>query len=73
MNTQTIEHALDPDLRLSQQALQRAALRARELAQQTGTSIVICRNGVVEHLPPQQGITSQPVPELPAADGNEQQ
>jgi hypothetical protein len=32
--------------------LQRAAQRARELAKQTGTVIVISRNDVVEHIRP---------------------
>ena len=52
MNKQPIENALDPDLRFSHQALQRAALRAHEVARQTGTLIVIYRNGAVEHVQP---------------------
>jgi hypothetical protein len=53
MNKQPIEQAQDRDLRLSLAALQRAAQRARELAAATGTSLVISRNGVVEHLMPE--------------------
>ncbi len=52
MNKNPVETARDADLRLSPIALQRAALRARELAAQTGTAIVISRNGVIEHIMP---------------------
>ena len=52
MNKQPIESALDPDLRLSAVALQRAAHRAHELARQTGTAVVISRDGVVLHVQP---------------------
>jgi nucleotide-binding universal stress UspA family protein len=52
MNKRLIDTARDPDLRLSYQALLRAANRARQVALQTGTSIVISRNGVVEVLDP---------------------
>ncbi len=50
MNTRPIETALDADLRQSLQAMQRAARRARELVEQTGTALVISRNGVVEQV-----------------------
>ena len=53
MNKQPIELARDADLRLTHTALRRAALRAHELARQTGTAIVVSRQGVIEHLPPQ--------------------
>jgi len=33
--------------------MQRAARRARELAAQTGTAIVVSRNGVIEYIHPQ--------------------
>ena len=52
MNTQPIEFARDSDLRLSQAALQRAALRARELAIKTGTSIVVVQHGVLKQINP---------------------
>lgn len=52
MNKQPIEMARDADLRFSQQALQRAAQRARELAVQTGTAIVVSRLGVLEQINP---------------------
>jgi len=52
MNNRPIDTARDPDLRHSYQALLRAAKRAREVAVQTGTLIVISRNGVVELLDP---------------------
>lgn len=47
-----IETARTRDLRGSWAALQRAARRARELAAQTGTALVVNRNGVVEHIYP---------------------
>jgi hypothetical protein len=52
MNTEPITTAQDSDLRMSFAALERAALRAHALAAQTGTTIVISRNGVVEQLTP---------------------
>jgi len=52
MNTQPIEFARDSDLRLSQAALQRAALRARELAVQTGTFVVVTQHGVLTQINP---------------------
>lgn len=58
MNTKTIEEAHDADLRLSGTALQRASQRARELAQSTGTAIVLCHDGVIEHLMPQPANTA---------------
>lgn len=52
MNKSSIATARDVDLRLSAQALERAALRAREIARQTGTAIVVRRGGVMETLYP---------------------
>lgn len=52
MNKLPIDQARDKDLRLSQQALERAAQRAHDLARSTGTFIVVSRNGVIEHLTP---------------------
>lgn len=53
MNKQPIEQAFDRDLRLSRVAMQRAAQRARDLANATGTAIVISHDGVIEHLRPE--------------------
>ena len=47
-----IEQAMNPDLRGSWPALQRAAQRARELAAQTGTAIVVSRNGLIAYIQP---------------------
>lgn len=58
MNKQPIELARDADLRLTHTALRRAAQRAQELARQTGTVIVISRQGVIEHLQPQPELAS---------------
>lgn len=59
MNKQPIERARDADLRLSAQAMQRAARRARDLAAQTGTLIVVSRNGVIEQIEPKQEFIAQ--------------
>jgi len=50
MNTQPIATARDADLRLSVAAMQRASMRAREVARQTGTAIVISQGGVVQQI-----------------------
>jgi LDH2 family malate/lactate/ureidoglycolate dehydrogenase len=55
MNKEPIENARDADLRLSKTAMQRAARRARELAAQTGTAIVVSRHGVLEEIAPRPG------------------
>lgn len=47
-----IINAASSGLRGSLPALQRAALRARKLAAETGTAIVVSRNGVIEHIHP---------------------
>lgn len=52
MNKQPIEQARDADLRQSQTALRRAAQRARDVAQSTGTALVVSRDGVIEYLVP---------------------
>jgi hypothetical protein len=54
MNVRPLETAHDPDLRLSMQAMQRAARRAREIARQTDTFLVVSRNGTVEWLSPEE-------------------
>jgi hypothetical protein len=59
MNKQPLEQAVDRDLRLSQVAMQRAAQRARDLAEATGTSIIVSHDGVIEHLNPKS-------PEIPS-------
>lgn len=47
-------------LRLSQVALQRAAQRAHDLAKATGTTIVVSRGGVIEHINPEAGDDANP-------------
>lgn len=47
-----IEQARNPDLRGSLPALLRAAQRARELAMQTGTELIVSRDGVIERVDP---------------------
>lgn len=50
MNQKPISQVKDSDLRLSMAALERAAIRARELAERTGTELIISRNGVIERV-----------------------
>lgn len=45
MNGKPISQAKDPDLRNADIAIKRAAKRAREIAKQSGTQLVINRNG----------------------------
>ena len=59
MNTKSIEFARDPDLRSSQAAMQRAARRARELAAQTGTALIVSHNGVIKSI--QFGADGEPL------------
>jgi hypothetical protein len=51
-NPRPIEEARNPLLRSAQTALQRAAIRARSIAAQTGTYLVIGRDAVVEFVDP---------------------
>lgn len=52
MNERPIEQALDTDLRLSIVALRRAAQRARDIAQRTGTDLVVIEHGKLLHIAP---------------------
>jgi DNA polymerase III sliding clamp (beta) subunit (PCNA family) len=52
MNRRPIEQAQDRDLRLSRQALERAAKRAYSLAAETGTSVIVLSNGILEEIHP---------------------
>ena len=45
---------VDADLRGSLQAIRRAALKARQVAQETGTDLIVVRSGQVVRVPPQQ-------------------
>lgn len=47
-----LEEAASADLRNSWAAMMRAARRARLVAAQTGTAIVVMRNGTLEHIYP---------------------
>jgi len=59
MNNRPIEQSLDTDLRLSIVALRRAALRAREIAQRTGTDLIVVEHGQLRRIAPmpEPGIT----------------
>ena len=54
MNQQPISLALDDDLRLSEDAMRRAAKRARVTARQTGTQLVYCYHGEVLRISPDE-------------------
>lgn len=69
MTPRDIQTARCPDLRASWPALLRAAQRAREVAAQTGTAIVIRRNGVIEYVYPQQEAVESQVQERTTPDG----
>lgn len=66
VNTTPIDQAKRADLRGSWAALQRAARRARELAAQTGTELVVSKNGVIERIKPQADTASYRVQEVSA-------
>ena len=65
-DTHPIEEARNPLLRSANAALQRAAIRARIIAAQTGTCLVISRNGVVELVDPASPSAADHVHESPA-------
>jgi hypothetical protein len=48
MNQHPLEQARDADIRLSKTAMHRAASRTRENIIQTGTRLVICRDGIIQ-------------------------
>lgn len=52
MNKQPLSNAKNRDLPSSFHALKRAANRARHIAEQTGTALVVVRNGVVTLVQP---------------------
>jgi hypothetical protein len=54
MNPRPLELCDDPDLRLSLPAMRRAARRARELARQTRTCIVVGEQGKVLRISPDE-------------------
>ena len=47
MNDQLVSRLLDADMQAAPKALLRAAQRAREIARQTQTPLVVVRNGVL--------------------------
>jgi hypothetical protein len=70
MNKDSIEQALDADLRLSLQAMRRAALRAHEVAARTGTAVIVSRHGVIERIVPEPQPPTLRVQEPPAPYGD---
>ena len=70
MNTKAINQANNADLRGSWQALQRAARRARELAAQTGTELIVSRSGTIERIKPLPDTAGQQVREPAAPYGD---
>jgi hypothetical protein len=51
MTMKSIEEAKDPDLRASLTALMRAAEEARKTAIQTGTDLIVAREGKLTRIP----------------------
>ncbi len=49
---------LEADLKGSFFAIRRAALRARQIAQQTGTDLIVVRSGQVVRIPPKDKTVS---------------
>lgn len=68
-NHRPIEMAKSADLRGSWPALQRAAERARLVAVQTGTALVVERDGTVQHLYPQHSSSTPSAQEVRPAYG----
>lgn len=54
MNANDISKAKDPDLRASLGALRRAAQQARQTAIQTGTDLVIVKDGRMQRISPEE-------------------
>lgn len=50
MNGKSIKQAKDRDLKSSMAALQRAALRARRIARDTGTRLIFVEDGAVHRV-----------------------
>ncbi len=67
MKPRPLEEAKNSGLRGSFPALQRAALRAREIAASTRTLIVISRNGQVDYRYPDPNLSSMHVIDEAAA------
>ncbi|MBM5799637.1 MAG: hypothetical protein FJ077_02090 [Cyanobacteria bacterium K_DeepCast_35m_m2_023] len=63
-----ISEATNPALRGSLAALRRAAEEARRIAIQTGTDLIVFRNGEITRIPPQElaePATPSSAPEVP--------
>ena len=56
-NDSQLPPGADADLKGSLLAIRRAALRARQVAEQTGTDLIVVRSGQVVRVPPQSKTT----------------
>ncbi len=54
MTVRPIEEAMDEDLRFSRIALERAALRARDIARAAGTMLVVREGGILRFVTPDE-------------------
>jgi hypothetical protein len=54
MTPRDISEAKDPDLRASVAAMQRAAELARKTAIQTGTDLIVVKDGKLTRIPPDE-------------------
>jgi len=57
----TSQQKRDPDLIHAETAMKRAAIKARKLAQQNGTAVVILENGMIREEYPDQVSSDQSV------------
>lgn len=70
MNPKPLDQARSAELRGSWSALQRAAQRARELAAQTGTELIVSSHGVIERIRPTPQAPGRQVQEPAAPYGD---
>ena len=67
MSESLVSRLADADMQAAPAALLRAALRARELARQTGTALVVVRNGELIEEPLPDSLKIQPPAHSPVA------
>jgi hypothetical protein len=67
VTTKDISEAKDPDLRASMAALQRASLLARQTAIQTGTRLVIVKDGQLLKLSAEELLRQAEPEDVPTA------
>ncbi len=61
LHPETSQQQRDPDLIHAETAMKRAAIKARKLAQQNGTAVVIVENGIISEEYPDHIYSDQSV------------